>query len=148
MQNQPTDEQKEMRLYHLRKRGWVYITLWVLCSLLAMWLIALFVYPFLAWILFFLLIWVVLEDLHVFPYTTVAIAISKERIALQQKNGKEKNIMTKVTEIKERRARIIVVRGLDPNGKKTSISVSRGNLGREQYEDLRKYLEQFFPTGN
>lgn len=148
MQTQPTDEQKEMRLYHFRKRGWVYITLWVLGGFLGMWLIARLLHPLAAWIFFFVVIWAVLEDLHVFGYTTVAIAISKERIARRQKNGKEKTIITKVTEIKERRARIIVVRGLDPNGKKTRISVSQGNLGREQYEDLSKYLEQLFPTGN
>ncbi len=151
MQNRPADDQKEMELYHYRKRGWVFITFGVLVGLLLIWGATRFAGPLPALVVTLFFIWCLLEDLRVFPYSTVAIAISGEKIFLQQKNGKEKRVITQVTQVKEKGAgltRGIEIRGLDPNGKKTIIRVNRGNLGKERHEDFRKYLEQFFPTGN
>ena len=154
MKNEATDEDKEKRLYRYRMK-WLSAAGWVVLCLPVLWIVGYFSrfylgtsLPALIGIPFF--VWGVLDDLRVLPYSTMGIAISRERVALQRKDGKEKKTITRVTEVKTwvGLARRVEIMGLSPEGKKAKIRVDRRELNKEPMEDLKLHLQQLFPKGN
>jgi len=154
MKNEATDEDKEKRLYRYRvswfnTAGFIVLCLFALSCVgyfsrfyLGTSLPALIVIPF--------FVWGLLDDLRALPYSTMGIAISRERVALQRKDGKEKKTITQVTKVKTwvGLARRVEIMGLSPEGKKARIRVARRELKKEQMEDLKLHLQQLFPKGN
>jgi len=155
MQNEATHEDKKKTVYRYRV-SWLNTGIpIVVCPLLG-WCIGYFSrfylgtsLPALIVIPFF--VWGLLDDLRALPQSTTGIAISRERVALQRKDGKEKKTITQVTEVKtwwRLAARRVEIIGFSPEGKRTRIRVDRTELKKEHMEDLKLHLQQLFPKGN
>jgi len=150
MQNQSIDDQKESRLYHF-PRNWggavwcILIMLAVMYSI-AYWSVRSSIGLQVSAVIFLFLWWPLLDILRVLPFSTAGIDISKQRIALLQRNGKEKKSITEVRKIKTGGLnRKVEISGLSPKGKRTKIKLVRADLTKKQYEDLTGYLQQLFP---
>ena len=153
MEDQSTKDRKESRLY-LFPRNWLEITISILFMFLVMFCIAYFgarfrmALPVLA-VIFLFLWWPLFDALRILPFSTVGIRISEERIALLKRNGKEKKIITQVTEVKTGGlARRVEIMGLSPEGERTKIKLERKDLTKGQYKELRLRLQELFPAGN
>jgi len=152
MQNQSIDDQKESKFYHFsRKSNWGNITVGILLMFLVMvciayWSVRSSIGLQVSAVIFLFLWWPLLDALHLLPFSTAGIDISKQRIALLQRNGKEKKSITEVREIKTGGlSRRVEISGLSPKGEKTRIKLVRAHLTKKQYEDLAGYLQQLFP---
>lgn len=147
MENHSTEDHEQGRVYHYRKTSWLGIVfLFLMLMAILGWAARYYTLPpWGAWLVLLFLIWLVLVARLALPWSIVAISISREKITLQQKNGKEITRVTEMTGINERGGRVMQIKGLTPSSKKTSIAITRDQLGKEQYKDFRDYLRQSFP---
>lgn len=153
MEDQSPNDQKESRLYQF-PRNWLEIVIVILLMIALVFCLAYFsasspIVLTILGVLFLFLWWPLFDALKILPSSTAGIVVSKERITLLKRNGKEKKSVTEVIEVKTgglgRRVKIV---GLNPEEKRTVIELVRKDLTREQYKDLTSYLQQLFPAGN
>ena len=91
MENHSTEDHEQGRVYHYRKTSWLGIVfLFLMLMAIVGWATRYFTLPpWGAWLVLLFLIWLVLGARLALPWSIVAISISREKIALQQKNGKK-----------------------------------------------------------